>query len=112
MKKIRNRFYAPFAGYAKAPTEHGICRGLAGNILQHFDRQCFTGAILCGVGIFGVVHGVAQHQHFSHIQQRHLDRDVAGVQRAFLRTTQQHNKLIPLIHNCLTLQISLYCHQG
>ena len=32
MKKIRNRFYAPFSGYAKAPTEHGICRGLAGNI--------------------------------------------------------------------------------
>jgi hypothetical protein len=35
-KKIRNRFYAPFAGYAKAPTEHGICRGLAGNIFTAF----------------------------------------------------------------------------
>jgi hypothetical protein len=35
-KKIRNRFYAPFAGYAKAPTEYGICRGLAGNIFTAF----------------------------------------------------------------------------
>ena len=36
LKKIRNRFYAPFAGYAKAPTEHGICGGLAGNIFTAF----------------------------------------------------------------------------
>ena len=36
LKQIRNRFYAPFAGYAKAPTEHGLCRGLAGNIFTAF----------------------------------------------------------------------------
>ena len=58
---------------------------------EHLDGQGFVGAVLRRVGVGRVVQHIAQHQHFGHIQHRHLDGDAAGVQRALLRAALQHD---------------------